>query len=158
MMRIVSEEGGGWSNNNVLWTSYYVSARTTECENSLETLSSHRQLASRSEQWTEYQWDFFSSSFFYTRRNQDRGRLGRARISELWKMVLLVFWQSSSRQEQWHLMLLESHSTRKGLVSLNGNFSKEVLDVPSRKLLCHLSALLRIRRVKVSPTIITRPL
>ena len=160
MLRDIFLRRRGWNNNNnVLWASHYVSARPAESARILWK-PYHRQLASWSEHWTEYQWDFLSPSFFYLRRNnqrEDRGR-GWAHISEFWEMVLLVFWQSSGGQEQCHLMFLESHSARKGRVSLNGNFSKETWDVPSRKLSCHLSSLLRILSVPASLATFTRPL
>ena len=128
-----------------------------ECENSLETLSPSVGILVRTLNGISMR--FLSPSFFYLRRNQDRSRLGWAQISEVWEMVLLVFWQSSSGQEQCHLMFLESHSARKGRVSLNGDFSKETWEVPSRKLLCHLSgSLLGIPTVSASLATITRPL
>ena len=156
MLRVASRcqwimRRAGWD-NNVLWASRYVSAEIAR----ILWKPYHRQLASWSEHWTEYQWDCFSPSFFYLCRSQDGGR-SVPHNGEVWEMVLLVFWQSSSGQEQCHLMLLESPSERKGRVSLNGNFSKETWDVPSRKLSGHLSGLLRIPTVSDSPTTITRP-
>lgn len=155
--KYVSAEGGGW-NNNVLWASHCVSAgraRVREFSGNPITVSWHLG------QNIERNINEIPLALFLLSSPQPgpEPMLGWAQISEVWKMGLLVFWQSSSGQEeQCHLMFLESHSARKGRVSLNGDFSKETWDVPSRKLLCHLSSQRRIPSVSASLATITRPL
>ena len=159
MLRDIFLRRRGWNNNNVLWASHYVSARpgprVREFSGNPITVSWH--LGQNIERNIN-EISFRPLSFIFAAiTREDRGR-GWAHISEFWEMVLLVFWQSSGGQEQCHLMFLESHSARKERVSLNGNFSKETWDVPSRKLSCHLSSLLRILSVPASLATFTRPL